>query len=77
MHLVDSHCHLHDREFFTAEQAEAMLKRADYQNVKQIITIGTDPKDSLVARDFAKAHPNVFWSYGIHPSEVACVKNFS
>lgn len=76
-HLVDSHCHLHDRKFFTAKQAEEMLKRATYQNVRQIITIGTDPKDSFVARDFAKNHSNVFWSFGIHPSEVNRVKDFN
>lgn len=76
-HLVDSHCHLHDRKFFTAKQAEEMLKRATYQNVRQIITIGTDPKDSFVARDFAKTHPNVFWSFGIHPSEADSIKDFN
>ena len=65
--LIDSHCHLHDREFFTEEQAEAMLKRAHKKNVKKIICIGTDPDDSLAARDFAMAHDDVYWTYGIHP----------
>ena len=26
-YLVDTHCHLHDREFFAADQAEEMLRR--------------------------------------------------
>ena len=65
--LIDSHCHLHDREFFTEEQAETMLKRARKKNVKKIICIGTDPEDSFVARDFAMAHDDVYWTYGIHP----------
>ncbi|MBR3131902.1 TatD family hydrolase [Candidatus Saccharibacteria bacterium] len=65
--LIDTHCHLHDREFFTAKQAEEMLKRAHGAGIEKIICIGTDPKDSLAARDFAKKHENVYWTYGIHP----------
>ena len=68
-YLIDSHCHLHDRQFFEAEQAEEMVKNASQNIVKKIVCIGTDPDDSLVAREFAKAHENVFWTYGIHPEE--------
>ena len=67
--LIDSHCHLHDREFFSEEAAEAALKNARKNGVEKIVCIGTDPKDSLAARDFALSHENVFWTYGIHPSE--------
>ena len=65
--LIDSHCHLHDRDFFTAEQAKEMLVRAKENNVLKVICIGTSLEDSLNARDFAKAHENVFWTLGIHP----------
>ena len=75
--LIDSHCHLHDREFFTKKQAEEMVKRALDNNVKKIICIGTDHKDSLAARDFAIKHDNVYWTYGIHPSEAEKVLNKS
>lgn len=68
-YLIDTHCHLQDREFFTAKQAEEMIARAHDNNVQRIICIGTDTIDSLVARDFAKAHPNVYWTYGVHPEE--------
>ena len=67
--LVDSHCHLHDREFFSAPQAEEMLARARENNVRQIICIGTDVKDSFVAQKFAESHDDVFWTFGIHPEE--------
>ncbi len=70
--LVDSHCHLHDREFFSEEQAEAMLKRAHQMGVKKIICIGTDANDSLAARDFAKTHEDIYWTYGIHPENTNC-----
>ncbi|MBR2709284.1 TatD family hydrolase [Candidatus Saccharibacteria bacterium] len=65
--LIDTHCHLHDREFFTEEQAEEMLARAKSKGVEKIICIGTSHQDSLVARDFAKEHKDVYWTYGIHP----------
>ena len=65
--LIDTHCHLHDREFFTEKQAEEMLKRAHEKNVKKIICIGTSPEDSLAARDFAASHDGAYWTYGIHP----------
>ena len=65
--LIDSHCHLHDREFFTATQAEEMLARARKAGVEKVICIGTSHEDSLTARDFAASHENVYWTYGIHP----------
>ena len=73
--LVDSHCHLHDYKFFSAEQAEECLARAREAGVEKIICIGTDPDDSLAACDFAEKHDGVYWTYGTHPSEIA--KNHS
>lgn len=65
--LIDTHCHLHDREFFTAEQSEEMLTHARKRQVDKIICIGTSHEDSLVAADFALNHDAVYWTYGIHP----------
>ena len=65
--LIDTHCHLHDREFFTEKQAEEMLARAHKKGIEKIICIGTSPEDSMAARDFAASHDNVYWTYGIHP----------
>lgn len=67
--LIDTHSHLHDPQFFTKDQQAAMLKRAHKAGVEKIICIGTDPEDSLIARDFAEKHDNVYWTYGIHPAE--------
>lgn len=66
-YFIDTHCHLHDREFFSEEQAEEMLERAYYNNVQKIICIGTNHDDSLQARDFASKNGGVYWTYGIHP----------
>lgn len=68
-YFIDSHCHLHDRQFFSAEEAEEALKRARERGVQKIVCIGTDPEDSLAARDFAAAHEGVYWTYGVHPEE--------
>lgn len=38
-------------------------------NVKKIVCIGTDPIDSMEARDFANSHKDVYWTYGVHPEE--------
>ena len=65
--LIDTHCHLHDREFFSETQAEEMLKRAGENDVRRIICIGTSHEDSLAACEFAKGRPGVYWTYGVHP----------
>ncbi len=66
-YLVDSHCHLHDHEWFTPEQAEDFLQQAHLCHVDQVVVIGTDPADSAQAQFFAATHQDVFWTYGIHP----------
>lgn len=65
--LIDTHCHLHDLEWFTPEQQSDFLDQAHKSHVEKIICIGTNPEDSRNARDFASKHENVFWTYGIHP----------
>ncbi len=66
-YLIDSHCHLHDREFFSEEEAEKILKTAQKRNIKQIICVGTSVEDSKSAKNFAGFHENIFWTFGIHP----------
>ena len=65
--LIDSHCHLHDPEFYTAIEAEDELARAKSRGVEKIICIGTSHDDSIKACDFAASHKDVYWTYGIHP----------
>ena len=40
-YFIDSHCHLHDQQFFEAKAQPELLKRAVDQNVKKLIVIGT------------------------------------
>lgn len=66
-YLIDSHCHLHDQEWFTPAQSEQFLEDARKAGVDQVVVIGTDPEDSKNTQAFADAHENVFCTYGIHP----------
>jgi len=65
--LIDTHCHLHDLEWFTPEEQQDFLRQAHENKVEKIVCIGTNHEDSLAARDFAEKHDNVYWTYGIHP----------
>ena len=67
--LVDSHCHLHDREFYSDEEVKTAILSAKAAGVEKIVCIGTNHADSLNAQSFARTHENVFWTYGVHPSE--------
>lgn len=74
-YLIDSHCHLHDQQFFSPEAAKEYIKLANKSNIKKIVCIGTDHLDSLAAQDFASRHENIFWTYGIHPHDVETYYN--
>ena len=54
-----------------------MLKRANKKGIEKIICIGTSHNDSLAACDFTAKHKNVYWTYGIHPSEAEKTANKS
>lgn len=82
-YLIDTHCHIHDVDsykYFLSRDKKAnldnyspaeLINRAIDNNVRQIICIGTTHADSLRAHDLAAKYDEVFWSYGIHPEEVA------
>lgn len=67
--FIDSHCHLHDAEFFARPAAEELIAAARSSKVQELVCIGTDPIDSFQAADFATSHSSIFWTYGIHPNE--------
>ena len=81
MNLIDTHCHLHDRSVYdyvlhqnpnlnpADYDPEKLLESAHQNDVKKIICIGTSADDSIAARDYAEGKKNVYWTYGVHPSE--------
>ena len=69
-YLIDSHCHLHDLDFYTPEEQVQALAACAEKQVEKLICIGTDHEDSFKAAKFAAQNPTkLFWSYGIHPNE--------
>lgn len=69
-YLIDSHCHLHDLDFYTPEEQAKALAACAEKQVEKLICIGTDHEDSFKAAEFAAQNPTkLFWSYGIHPNE--------
>ena len=69
-YLIDSHCHLHDLDFYTPEEQSQALIACTERQIEKLICIGTDHEDSFKAAEFAAQNPTkLFWSYGIHPNE--------
>jgi TatD DNase family protein len=66
--LVDTHCHIHDKQFF-ASPTNPILARMHENGVEKCITIGTDPEDSANACKYANEHDEVWWTFGYHPND--------
>ena len=73
-YFIDSHCHMHDEEFYAPHIRDELVKKAVDKNVKKMILIGTSHEDSYDARDFALSRDEkrecLFWSYGVHPDGI-------
>ncbi|HLA18721.1 MAG TPA: TatD family hydrolase, partial [Dehalococcoidia bacterium] len=63
--LVDSHCHLQDRQFDA--DRDAVLERARAAGVSAFVVIGTDLESSWRAVDLADSHSDVYATVGLHP----------
>ncbi len=66
MRLVDSHCHLDDRQFDT--DRESVIERA---GLKWMLAIGTGegPPDLSAAIRLAEQHSCIFATVGVHPND--------
>ena len=67
MKLVDTHCHIHDSEFF-GDKRQEVYDRAIAAGVA-MITVGTDERSSLEAVDFVSSHDQSWAAVGVHPHE--------
>lgn len=67
MIFIDTHTHLHSKEFDA--DREAVIARAREAGVAQIITLGTGRASSRATLEIARRQPAVFAAAGIHPSE--------
>lgn len=65
--LVDTHCHLHDTEFFP-ETREEVYTQSIAAGVS-MICVGTDARSSRQAVEFCASHDKCFPVVGVHPHE--------
>jgi len=69
MQPIDTHCHIHDQEFFDAIKAEEIFQ-VSATELEHMLLIGTSLLDSRRAVDFASAHMDKSKAaVGIHPHE--------
>jgi len=67
LRLIDSHCHLHDTEFF-ADNREELYQQSIAAGIG-MICIGTDERSSRQAVEFAANHDCVWAAVGVHPHD--------
>ena len=67
MRMIDSHCHIHDTEFF-GDQREAVYERAIQAGVG-MVCVGTDERSSHDAVQFAQTHADAWAAIGVHPHD--------
>ncbi len=67
---IDTHCHIHDPEFFDSNSAQIACQQAVESGIERIILVGTNIDDSKNALVFAENNaPYCHASIGIHPHE--------
>lgn len=67
--FIDTHCHVHEPQFFTASDATAAIDRAVAAGVAKIVCIGTSEASSREAVRFAAEHESCFAVVGVHPHD--------
>ena len=69
MEFVDTHCHLHFKDYFTdPDQVVVDAKKA---GVTKLINVGTSLKDSKRAIDLAQNKNNIWATAGVHPHDAS------
>ena len=67
MKFIDSHCHIHDSEFFLENREEAY--RLSIDRDVSMICIGTTELSSREAVEFAATHKDCYATVGVHPHD--------
>lgn len=67
--LIDTHCHLTSNRL--RDETAALLDRARAAGVGAFVTIATHPEDFADAAAVADAHPDVWFTAGLHPHDAA------
>ena len=67
LRLIDSHCHLHDTEFF-ADNREELYRQSIAAGIG-MICVGTDQRSSQQAVEFAANRDYAWAAVGVHPHD--------
>ena len=73
--ITDTHSHIHFQEYDS--DFESILTRAKANGVNKIITIGINYEDSLKAQRLASQCREIYFTAGIHPSEIDKLQELS
>jgi TatD DNase family protein len=65
--IVDSHCHLDYSNLYN--QLDDIVKRAEYNQVKHMLTICTTLESFEKIKLIVKRYKNIYGTFGIHPHE--------
>ena len=65
MTIVDTHCHLHFKDF--DPDREAVITHAAEAGVKYLVNVGTDPETNKQAHALASKYPFMVHTVGLHP----------
>jgi TatD DNase family protein len=60
MFILDSHCHLDDRQY--RKDFEQIINRARLAGVVKMLTVGIDPQTSEKAVSLAESHTGIYAS---------------
>ena len=67
LRLIDSHCHLHDTEFF-ADNREELYQQSIAAGIG-MVCVGTDERSSQQAVEFAAGRDCAWAAIGVHPHD--------
>ena len=65
--IVDSHCHLDYSDLYS--DLDNVVKRAENNNIKRLLTICTTLKSFEIIKLIVKKYENIYGTFGIHPHE--------
>ena len=71
--IVDSHCHLDYSNLYN--QLDDVVKRAEHNQVKYLLTICTTLKSFETIKLITHKYKNIFGTFGIHPHETKSFTN--
>jgi TatD DNase family protein len=73
--IIDSHCHLDFPNLYN--DLEGVIKRANINEVKYLLSICTTLKSFETIKEIINNHDNIYGTFGIHPHETKDFKNIN